>query len=72
MNLLGPDILAEIVIHIGQDFSRHVYVSKLDTTAAIMAKIVESVVRAGVDLGAQHGITVQFTPATPPSGGSPP
>lgn len=61
-NLLTQDILCEVVIHVMPDFSRRIYVSKLDTTPDVLAKIVESIVRSGVDLGAQHGITIQFQP----------
>ena len=60
--LRGPGPLGEVVIHVMPDFSRRVYVSKLDTTPDVLAKIVESIVRSGVDLGAQHGITITFQP----------
>lgn len=59
-NLLGPDILCEIVIHVCPDFSRRVYVSKLDAPVDTIAKIAQSVVQSGVDLAAQHGITIQY------------
>lgn len=61
-NLLGPDVLAEVTIHIMTDFSRKVYVSKLAAPPAVLAKIVESVVRTGEDIGRQHGISLVFAP----------
>src|SRR3990167_596165 len=71
-NLLGSDILCEVTIHILSDFTRRVYVSKIQAPPAVLAKIVESVVRTGVDIGAQHGITVQYKAARPPKGGTHP
>lgn len=65
MNLLGPDILCEVVIHVMPDFSRRIYVSKLDTDLGTLAKVVESIIRSGMDLGQQHGITVQLGPVRP-------
>lgn len=61
-DLLRDAILCEVVIHVMPDFSRRVYVSKIDAPPDVIAKIVESIVRSGVDLGAQHGITIQFQP----------
>ena len=69
-NLLGSDILCEVTIHILSDFTRRVYVSKIQAPPAVLAKIVESVVRTGVDIGAQHGITVQSQAGPPPQGGT--
>ena len=64
MNLLSDDVLAEVIVHVMPDFSRKLYVSKLDTKPEVLARIVESVIRAGIDFGAAHGITIQFQ--TPP------
>lgn len=61
-NLLAQDLLCEIVVHVLPDFSRRVYVSKVTAPPDVIAKLVESVIRAGVDLGQQHGITVNFQP----------
>ena len=65
-NLLGPDLRAEVVIHVAEDWSRKVYVSKLVGTPQDLARVVESIVRAGVDLGTQHGIKIEFSPTPPP------
>ncbi len=68
-NLLHEDVLCEIVIHVMPDFTRKVYVSKFMASPQTMARVVESIVRTGVDVGAQHGIQVQFAPPTVAPGG---
>ena len=64
-NLLGPDIIAEVCIHVLPDFSRKVYASKFLGSQEQMAKIVQNVVATGFDLGQQHGITIQFNQPPP-------
>lgn len=59
-NLLTTDTFAEINIHVLPDFSRKVYVSKLQGDPQSLAKVVESIVRAGTDIGAQHGVSLNL------------
>ena len=66
-DLLRDELSVEIVIHILPDFTRKVYVSKFTApNPAFIAKVVESVVRTGMDIGQQHGIQIQFMPQNGP------
>lgn len=67
MDLLGPDILCEVTIHVMRDFSRQVYVSKVETDQQTIARIVEAIIQSGIEIGQRHGVTVQFGP--PKAGG---
>ncbi len=68
MDLLGPEILCEITIHVMPDFGRQVYVSKLDTNQQTIAKIVEAIIQTGIEIGQRHGVTIQFGPPPKPGG----
>lgn len=43
-----------------ENFDRKVYLTKVESDQAGLAKIVESVTRSGIDIGAQHGIQLQL------------
>lgn len=60
VNLLSQPFKAEVLVHIMEDFTRKIYVTKPEGPAHETAKVVESVVRSGIDLGAQHGIQLQL------------
>ena len=65
-NLLGPDLICSIAIDVLPELSRKVYCTKWTGPPQDFAKIVQSVIQAGVDLGAQHGVTISFQPQPPP------
>ena len=58
-DLLRQSIMAQVDIHIMPDLTRKTYASKLvGLPTPTIAKVVESVIAAGMDLGVQHGIQV--------------
>ena len=60
-DLLRHDIMAEVVIHVMADHTRKVYATKLITLPPPhIAKVLESIMAASVDLGQQHGIQVHL------------
>ena len=73
-NLLGPDLVCAVSIDFLATGDRRVYCSKFTGPAPEFAKIVEGIVRAGVELGAQHGVTISFQPqpaTSPPPASAP-
>jgi hypothetical protein len=59
LNLLDRPLLARVVIDIGPDQTRRVYMSKFDAqTPADVEAIVKAVIWGAVDLAQRHGITI--------------
>ena len=65
MNLLGPDIFCEIVIHVMPDGQAKIYMSKCEGTGAQMAQVVNGIIQAGIEFGRSHGVQIQFTAPAP-------
>ncbi len=60
LNLLAPDVLAEVVIHISPNGERRLYCSRLPpgTTKETYAAITMGVIQSGMEFGEQYGIKV--------------
>lgn len=69
MDLLRDELLVEVVIHVLPDWTRKIYVSKFESTPQNVAKLVEGLIRSAMDIGQQHGVTVQFGPQPGPTPG---
>jgi hypothetical protein len=70
-DLLRHDIMAEVVIHVMADHTRKVYATKLITLPPPhIAKVLESIMAASVDLGQQHGIQVHLCTRPDHQGGN--
>ena len=69
-NLLGPDIICSVSIDILSNGSTKTYCTKWVGKPEAFAQVVQAVVGAGVSLGQQHGISIEFKPQPPPQGGA--
>jgi hypothetical protein len=58
MSLLAPGLLAEVVIHLRQDGTYQIHVSKLPPDQALPGHVVKTVFGAGFDLAKLYGIQV--------------
>lgn len=60
MNLLAPDLLAEVTICIGRDGRARVFTTiEADATPETQAKVASAIVRGGVWWGEQRGLHLE-------------
>ena len=60
MNLLGPDLRAEVTVLVNQDWTWRGYYSKLDhAPAQTIARIAEAVIRCGIQFAKDHGYDIK-------------
>lgn len=62
LNLLAPDLIAEVVIHLGANGERRMFVSNLPpgTTVDVIGTIVMAIVQSAADYGAKYGIELNM------------
>ena len=62
LNLLAPDVLAEVIIHVHRSGERRMYCSKFppETTHDDLGRITLSIIESARDFGKQYGIEIKM------------
>lgn len=58
MSLLGPDLLAEVVVHVRPDATFQIQVSKFPPAKESAEAVVKAVIGAGFELAKMYGIRI--------------